>query len=115
MTNRSGAKSEACFNNDIATDWFDLHRFTSNQERQVQLQRKVKPGPIARMAVPMVVFGLVVDLFAATSAGAQVATPSSLVSVCSGVTLPRSVVTSIVSPVLTGIYGVRSRLTSTGF
>src|SRR3954453_19918397 len=32
-------------------------------------------------------------------------TPSSLVSVCSGVSLPPSVVTGIMDPVLTGIYG----------
>ena len=40
-------------------------------------------------------------------AAAQVATPtpSTLVSVCSGVSLPPSVVTGIIDPVLTGIYG----------
>src|SRR4028118_315627 len=40
----------------------------------------------------------------ATQAQAQ-ASPDTLVSVCSGVSLPPSVVTGILDPVLTGIYG----------
>jgi autotransporter adhesin len=38
-------------------------------------------------------------------ASAQAATPDTLVSVCSGVSLPPSVVTTIIDPVVTGIYG----------
>ena len=41
--------------------------------------------------------------FAATPARAQ-ATPDTLISVCSGVSLPPSVVTGIIDPVVTGIY-----------
>lgn len=40
-----------------------------------------------------------------SQASAQAATPDTLVSVCSGVSLPPSVVTGILDPVLTGIYG----------
>lgn len=39
------------------------------------------------------------------SKGQSVPTPSTLVSVCSGVSLPPSAVTGIMDPVLTGIYG----------
>lgn len=42
--------------------------------------------------------------FAASPAQAQAATPDTLISVCSGVSLPPSVVTGIIDPVVTGIY-----------
>src|SRR3712207_6294887 len=49
----------------------------------------------------------------ATPASAQ-ATPDTLVSVCSGVSLPRSVVTGIIDPVITGIYGpIENRVNGT--
>lgn len=42
---------------------------------------------------------------APTAAQVATPTPSTLVSVCSGVSLPPSVVTGIIDPILTGIYG----------
>ena len=51
--------------------------------------------------------------FAATPARAQ-ATPDTLISVCSGVSLPPSVVTGIIDPVVTGIYNpIESNLNQT--
>ena len=43
------------------------------------------------------------SLFAAQSATAQVAPPPNIVGACSGVSLPRSVVTDILRPVVNGI------------
>jgi hypothetical protein len=51
--------------------------------------------------------------FAAMPARAQ-ATPDTLISVCSGVSLPPSVVTGIIDPVVTGIYSpIESNLNQT--
>jgi autotransporter adhesin len=47
---------------------------------------------------------IIAPAFWAAPAQAQ-ATPDTLISVCSGVSLPRSVVTGIMDPVVTGIYG----------
>jgi hypothetical protein len=60
----------------------------------------------ARRALMAVAACAVTAINAPTPAFAAAApTPSSLVSVCSGVSLPPSVVTGIMDPVLTGIYG----------
>jgi autotransporter adhesin len=59
---------------------------------------------LAARAAFLATAGMAISL--PTNASAQTTpTPSTLVSVCSGVSLPRSVVTDIIDPVVTGIYG----------
>lgn len=53
-------------------------------------------------ATSIAAFGMAIPQ--APALAAPVPTPSTLVSVCSGVALPRSVVTDIMDPVVTGIY-----------
>jgi autotransporter adhesin len=51
------------------------------------------------------IIGVVAASTTLPSAAYAQAAPNTLVSVCSGVSLPRSVVTGIIDPVVTGIYG----------
>lgn len=70
---------------------------------------------IRRFSVFSATAALVIAPLWSSPVSAQVVPgPTNLVSVCSGVSLPRSVVTGIMDPVLTGIYGpIESNVNST--
>jgi len=66
--------------------------------------RKARSRGLARFLTPVLTFPLAVVGLATAAAAQSVPPPSTVVSVCSGVSLPRSVVTDIMTPVVNGIY-----------
>lgn len=69
---------------------------TARPRRDTRLLRQMR-GSVSLLGLAATTF------LASQPAYAQVAPPTNLVSACSGVSLPRSVVTDIMTPVITGI------------
>ena len=79
-----------------ALTWVDATPIEGGSERGVRVLRRLRNGAS--------LIGLAAtSLFVAQSATAQTAPPTNVVGACSGVSLPRSVVTDILTPVITGI------------